>query len=101
MSPLKAFGTMQGKRQHLKVAKACGKKVAKLENQSVKRQQVQEQQQQQLQQQQQTIQQQKIIKFPRTQVVTTTMATTAANQTIFYRNEAQIAVEALNEISFR
>ena len=30
---------MQGKRQHLKVAKACGKKVAKLENQAAKRQQ--------------------------------------------------------------
>ena len=74
----KAFGTMQGKRQHLKVAKACGKKVAKLENQSAKRQQ-----------QTKTV--------PRAQVV----AVTTANQTIFYRNEAQMAVEALNEISFR
>ena len=75
----KAFGTMQGKRQHLKVAKACGKKVAKLENQSAKRQQ------------------QQIKAVPRAQVV----AVTTANQTIFYRNEAQMAVEALNEISFR
>ena len=67
---------MQGKRQHLKVAKACGKKVAKLENQAVKRQQ----------------QTKTIIRGAQAPV---TVAVTTSQQTTWFKNEAQTAVETL------
>ena len=67
---------MQGKRQHLKVAKACGKKVAKLENQAAKRQQT------------------KTVSRD-TPVVAPSGTVTTSQQQAWFKNEAQTAVESL------
>ena len=67
---------MQGKRQHLKVAKACGKKVAKLENQAAKRQQT------------------KTVSRDTPAAVPSGTTTTTQQQT-WFKNEAQTAVESL------
>ena len=67
---------MQGKRQHLKVAKACGKKVAKLENQAAKRQRTK------------TVSRDTPAALPSGTVTTT-------QQQTWFKNEAQTAVESL------
>ena len=68
---------MQGKRQHLKVAKACGKKVAKLENQAAKRQQT------------------KTVSRDTAAAIVTSGTVTTTQQQTWFKNEAQTAVESL------